>query len=170
MHVAHVARGAFATNTTTATALCFGLSLDTASAMRTAPGVCVRPPQGLYTVQAAGALTTVTASLQEKAFAALGLPFASYHTLMFPMFPAALHNGTGAGQGTASPSPSLSPSAALNSSNGTGNSSSVQPVVVPFDLTQPLMAAVIAANAQIVGLMYTARCDQCYSMCMCMEG
>lgn len=100
------------------------------------------PPQGLYTVQATQQLMTVTAAQQDAAFAAMGLDRAAYNALMVAAANASAASASNSSSSSSSTSSSTS-SRALSSQG--------------FLLNQPLMGAVLAANAQLLGLFYAAR-------------
>eukprot|EP00198_Chlamydomonas_reinhardtii_P010031 XP_001699368.1 predicted protein [Chlamydomonas reinhardtii] len=106
--------------------------------------------QGLYTVQATQQLMTVTAAQQDAAFAAMGLDRAAYNALMVAAANASAASASNSSSSSSSTSSSTS-SRALSSQG--------------FLLNQPLMGAVLAANAQLLGLFYAARAmftSSCY--------
>ncbi|GIL74621.1 hypothetical protein Vretifemale_4554 [Volvox reticuliferus] len=102
--------------------------------------------QGFYTLQASQRLQTISLAQQVDAFTAMGLDLDAYNAFMIPWVK----------NGTASPAPSASsPPPTVNDT-----------AALTFNLSHPLMGSVMAANVQLVGLIYAARAmlaTSCYN-------
>ncbi|GFR46245.1 hypothetical protein Agub_g7793 [Astrephomene gubernaculifera] len=142
--------------------------------------------QGIYSVQATQRLTTISAAQQTAAFQAMRLNLTAYTSLMQPAVtttsvpsstpppPASLFSpppppkpptSEPSNNNPSPPLPSSPPPPPPPPSPPPSVSSPPSPPPPPgwgaaaggFDLSQPLMPSVIAANAQLVGLFYAAR-------------
>ncbi|GIL48376.1 hypothetical protein Vafri_4636 [Volvox africanus] len=99
--------------------------------------------QGFYTLQASQRLQTISLAQQIDAFTAMGLDLDAYNAFMIPPMK----------NSTASPA-SLSP---LPPSPSPPSSTVSNTAAMAFNLSHPLIGSVMAANVQLVGLIYAAR-------------
>ncbi|GLI69390.1 hypothetical protein VaNZ11_013992 [Volvox africanus] len=101
--------------------------------------------QGFYTLQASQRLQTISLAQQIDAFTAMGLDLDAYNALMIP--PVKNTTASPASLSWIPPSPPPPPPSSTVSNT----------TAMAFNLSHPLMGSVMAANVQLVGLIYAAR-------------